>query len=363
MSEQTKQDPLSDMDDLFNEYEETHAQKNGSLSRKELTKRTFFIPRDENLDFKTIRILPPRKDLGEKNISEVLLHFFKYRNNWMNVWCAKNDGKDCPVCAKGEEIRDKANLLKESDPVKSKEMWMKGANFFAKKYFVIRVIDRGKIDEGVKFWYFPYSKDRKGILDQMMGVLKMWYADTNIDWRDPKEGCDIRVTLGKNDKGKTTITGFVTARKSTPLSTNEEEAKKWLEDKYTYTDIIKAKSLLLLNGIDEDKYLQLVAEGNIPSWDATKKRWIITNHPELEELANARSKKVDTKDSDDKAEKNEAEDDLFGDMEKNNKVLVDKKVSTEKVNSKTTKEEDPFGETTDPLDDLNVEDIGDDLPF
>jgi hypothetical protein len=123
MSEQTNE--TSSMDDIFNEYEETHITKNGILSRKDLTKKTFFIGKDDNVPYKTIRILPPRKDQGEKNISEVFLHFFKYRNNWMNVWCPKhNDGKDCPLCAKAEEIVAKAKEFKESNPEKSKEIFL-----------------------------------------------------------------------------------------------------------------------------------------------------------------------------------------------------------------------------------------------
>jgi hypothetical protein len=83
------------------------------------------------------------------------------------------------------------------------------------------VIVRGQEDKGVQVWSYGklvYQRFLNFLLDPDVG-----------DFTDPKEGFDMKVTLTKQQGKQFNDTSVDPARKPSPLSSDPEQMKKWLE--------------------------------------------------------------------------------------------------------------------------------------
>ena len=139
------------LDSVMNQYEKNKTFGSSEYEKVDLTK--YFsdkLQQGQNSDEKTIRILP-NKD-GGSPFSEAYWHEMQVDGKWNKIYCnSYNDDERCPLCEVEEALR-----LTGNDEDKKLARTYK-----PKKFYVIKVIDRQKESEGIKFYRFKhnYSKD------------------------------------------------------------------------------------------------------------------------------------------------------------------------------------------------------------
>jgi hypothetical protein len=223
-------------------------------SSVELTKY-FTIALDEGAQSgeKSVRILPNQDD-PTKWYKVGYFHNLKIGKRWTKLYDPSQDGDASPL---NEMYKF---LLKAED----KEERRLANNYKSRQFFIVRVIERGKEHEGVKFWRFPAVQDGSGIMDKIAPLVKKYGAFWN-----PFEGFDITISMIR-DKSKDSKVGFTKVASIIPdreskLSEDENQAVEWLGDPMAWTDVFKKKSI---------EYLNIVAEGSEPIWDAEQKCFI-----------------------------------------------------------------------------------------
>jgi hypothetical protein len=101
-------------------------------------------------------------------------------------------------------------------------------------------------------------------MDKIAPLVKKYGAFWN-----PFEGFDITISMLR-DKSKDSKVGFTKVSSVIPdreskLSDDENQSVEWLSDPMAWTDVFKKKSI---------EYLNIVAEGSEPIWDAEQKCFI-----------------------------------------------------------------------------------------
>ena len=128
-----------------------------------------------------------------------------------------------------------------------------------------------EIDEadGPKFWRFKHNSKKEGIFDKIYPIYR-----TKGEITDPVKGRDLVLSLSltTSNAGKeyTTISSIIPDDIS-PLSANEEQAQKWLNDTLVWSDVYSKKP---------EEYLEMVANGETPKWDQDTKKWISNSQAE-----------------------------------------------------------------------------------
>lgn len=229
---------------------------------------------------------------------------FAYDANGNKVMVAPH----CPLCEKAERIlksQDNSikNIRKEDLTPSQKEIFEKNKKIFAdgsmyqaKKFYILRGIDKGAEKDGVKFWRFKHNFRNQGTWDKLIPALSDFVEQNQVAFYDVNNGTDLSITVGEtmspNIGTYKTITAITTRGKS-PLHQDPVLVRQWLEDPITWKDVYTPKKA---KGIDEHRVLELIAEGNMPYWDdsdSNNKHWVFPNHPELEMIANTRNANLD----------------------------------------------------------------------
>lgn len=178
-------------------------------------------------------------------------------------------GNECPICKRNHEEFDK--FQNETDPVKKDEYKKSSLSFKAKDSIIIRCIERGKEEEGVKFWKFNLKYDNTDPYHQILDLVKQReresYEATGVKKNilDIHSGRDliIKITKGNTENQtavKVTDHGFDTA-----LSNSEDQMKEWIFDAKKWQDVFTTKPY---------DYLQLVLDGKMPWYDRESKSWV-----------------------------------------------------------------------------------------
>ena len=198
-----------------------------------------------------------------------------------------HDEKGCPICNKSKDFFNQANEVQQDDEhasEKKKVLCKEGFKYQPKIAYIVRVIERGKENEGVKFWRFNHWDNGKGCKDQLENLYRLRKKEMkdagmndNFNIFDLHNGKDIVLTLTKSDKenskqDKTEIT-ITDAGFCTPLSKNESQIEEWVNDSKDWKDMYACKDY---------KYLEIVADGGIPVY-STKKRCYVTKEEYEEE--------------------------------------------------------------------------------
>lgn len=183
----------------------------------------------------------------------------------------EHDSRGCPLCNKSKELFEEANNMDDSDPSKKKAVVKSAFSFKSKVAYIVRVIERGKEDEGVKFWRFNHRTDHLGVYDKLMTLYNQRRDEAKQNGRDGysifdlMNGRDIEIKLTYvENTGKTTM-DIIDSGFETPLSRNIEQANAWIQDKKTWRDIYVLKNY---------DYLEVVAEGGIPVYDTQQGKWV-----------------------------------------------------------------------------------------
>lgn len=230
---------------------------NNSASNEERLKKYFttVLPKGEKSGEKRIRIIETLD--GSSPFKEAYFHEVKVGEDYLKLYDPRQDNKRSP-------LHEVYLALNGSDDPANKEL---AKDYYAKKFYIVKVIDRDNEQDGPKFWRFKHNGKNEGIFDKILPIIRnKGNIMSSTDGRD----LTLALTLSKNPKnGKeyTTITSIIPEDKS-PLHQDNEIAQSWINDPTIWEDVYAKKS---------EDYLDIVAKGEIPKWDNDLKKFISTS--------------------------------------------------------------------------------------
>lgn len=290
-----------------NAIEESMVSTSNSNTRKnEFDIRNYLdtkLKGDENEKTVTIRILPVSSEDGNFRIA-VQTHNLKVshkiaKSGFKSFLCLNDpqvpdydQSVKCPLCEKANYYFDEAKKIRENDSVKSKAIFMKACSFKPKTTYIVRVIERGKENEGVKFWRFNENTQGKGIYDSLIALYKQRKADMaeagveNYNIFDLDNGRDIVLNIKRTKRadGKEGVAIQINDKSvNKPLTTDIELGNKWINDVKKWYDAYTVKSA---------EYLSIIADDMIPWYDRTLGKIVPKKEQELLDME---QKKIENK--------------------------------------------------------------------
>lgn len=255
---------MSTHQSVLEQYEKSKQATSGNnrISDEDRMKRYFttVLPKGIKNAEKRIRILPTKD--GSSPFVEVYYHEVQVDGKWVKLYDPKQDGQPSPL----NEVY--AGLMMTGVDA-DREL---ARQYRARKFFIVKVIDRDNEADGPKFWRFKFSSKGDGVFDKIYPIFK-----NKGDITDPEEGRDIIVTLGlsKSNNGKeyTSVSSIIPEDKS-KLHNDPEVLKEWVEDELTYSDVYAKKPF---------EYLDMVAKGETPKWSNESKKWISESDTQADE--------------------------------------------------------------------------------
>jgi hypothetical protein len=237
------------------------------------------IPNGETEVTRTIRLLPMDLETGNP-FAIVHIHNVKVpqdlvesgKKPYKNYIClAKNAdidhekfGHKCPYCELNQKAYAQAQL--ETDPIIKKNLIDISCANLSKKAVICRCIERGKEDEGVKFWMFKLRNDKTDPYNQIIKLATLRKENAEKKGRvenilDIYEGRDLAVTFTDGTAAPTVVDDG----DRSPLSTDEELMKQWIYDSKKWQDVFTCKPY---------EYLELVAQMKTPWFDGKTNKWV-----------------------------------------------------------------------------------------
>jgi hypothetical protein len=306
--------------------------KTKSVSKEDILKK-YFTPRDEKETFRPVH----------PNINEQYIKFAFFHEVYLNkaegerktktkIYCPSHNDpqvqatddngqlafteqgkavmvdKYCPICEKaklilkkqdnvrGKEIaqklKNKQELTEEERKIKESndKLYKQSKAIEAKKFYMVKGVDRGREKDGPKFWRFKHRFRNDGDGDKLIPILFGWSEANGIHFANPEKGIDVNISMGENTIPNTNYTyPVVTAvntdpRGPSPLHRDPDIVKAWLADKTTWRDVFRPKEYKFM---DAATLLDRIAKGTDPYWDETdknNKKWVFPD-PRDAELA------------------------------------------------------------------------------
>jgi len=257
---------INPLDAILSQYEKNSEKGGGNkpkISNEERLKKYFTekLRQGQKTAEKTFRILPST-DPTKSPFVETYYHEMNVNGKYEKIHCTKlNDGEPCKIC----EARE---ALYEDGSKKAKAM---ASSYTARKYYVVKGIDRDNEDHGVKFWRFKHKYTGDGVMDKLIPILK---KRGNI--MDPREGRDITITTNRNDKGWSVVTSIMSEDPSVLTDPKSAEAKEWMTNEETWRDVYSVKPV---------EFVNIVAEQKTPVWDSELKKFVAEEDKEEKETA------------------------------------------------------------------------------
>jgi len=216
----------------------------------------------------TIRLLPFSPE-GGSPFKKVFMHTVKVNkevapNGWKTFVCPTHNKKDgnvmgdgCPFCetsAKARELKSKSL----DEPTKKKYGDVEFLNK-VKEMWIVRCIERGHEDDGVKFWLFNSSKKKDGVYDKIMNLARIRSEaaarkGNTYSIFDLNNGLDLIITLTRTADNKTSIQ-IVDDGFPSPLTEDYDLGMKWIQDEKNWYDVYTVKSY---------DYMTIIAMGGVP---------------------------------------------------------------------------------------------------
>ena len=315
-------------------------------TREDVMKR-YFVPREETEKFRPIHPNINEQYVKFAYFHEVFLNKAGGKKQKRKIYCpAHNDpqvqatdnagnpvfdeqgkpvmvNKKCPICeaskailAKQDNVNGKAiaQKKKNNQPLTEEEVAIKKKNdeiytaskkIEAKKFYMVKGIDRFKEKDGPKFWRFKHNWKQQGTGDKLVPTLFRWSEASGHHFANPENGIDLDISMVENTIPGSNYTYMdVSAintdpRGSSPLHHDPMIAKAWLEDKTTWRDVFKP---LEYRFMDSDTLLDRIAKGTDPYWDDSNpndKKWVFPDvrDAELAIKANTRTTNLDATES------------------------------------------------------------------
>ena len=279
------------LDAVLAQYEKSQSSSNttSKMSSEDRMKKYFaaLLKDNEKQGQRKIRILPTPD--GSSPFKEVWFHEIQVDGKWQKFYDpSKNDNERSPLNEVYEELMSTG---KESDKELAKQ-------YKARKFYIVKVIDRDNEQDGVKFWRFKHNYKQEGILDK---IIPIWKAKGDVT--DPDNGRDLilELTKAKTPKGATyTVIQTVMYDDPSPISKDESQMSEWVGDEMTWEDVYSKKPV---------EYLEAIARGETPRWDSEKGGYVYSND-ETSEVSMGGSKSVSITEIEDPQANNEVDEDL-----------------------------------------------------
>ena len=253
---------MSTLEAVLEQYEKNKLATSsaGKFSSEEKMKKFFttVLPKGQKTAERRIRILETKD--GSSPFVEVKFHEIQVDGKWVKLYDPAQEGKRSP-------LNEVAEGLKLTGKAEDKEL---AKQYYSRKFYIVKLIDRDHEDEGVKFWRFKHNGKSEGIIDK---IIPIWRNKGDIT--DPKKGRDLILTLSltKSGNGKEyTIVSSIIPEDPGPLSDNKELVTTWLNDEVKWSDVYSMK---------DENYLTLVAKGEIPKWSQEAKKWVSNSNGEV----------------------------------------------------------------------------------
>lgn len=398
---------LSKLKKMFSDYQKKQSQKKRKTSEEILAK--YFVPRKTKEVF---RILPPKP--GRKYIEEAFFHVVTTnasggkKKHGTVIYCpAHNDPKvqkldskgevmldgngkpmmipaPCPLCEKNKTLLAKQDTsikgIKKEEMTetqkkineKNKEIFMEANKWQAKKFYILRGIDKGAEKDGVKFWRFKHNFKNQGTLDKLLPILDGYVTAYNVDYTSPEKGTNFTLTMADSEFNGHTYKSLsaVIFGPPSPLHNDPSVVQQWLDDDITWRDVFLPKKA---PNTTPFQFLEMVAMGTNPYWDDTdgnNKHWVFPGRPDLEEAANTRTRNLDNDEDEDFEQASDLEDtprvtvsnvthQTVGTYTEDAKDITAKHNSPSESSQTSSDEIDNEYEETDDVDSADY----DDLPF
>ncbi len=248
------------LDAVLAQYEQStqsSTNSNSKMSSEDRMKKYFaaILKDTEKQGQRKLRILPTTD--GSSPFKEVWFHEVFVDGKWQKFYDpAKNDNERSPLNEVYEELMSTG---KETDKELAKQ-------YKARKFYIVKVIDRDNEQDGVKFWRFKHNYKQEGILDK---IIPIWKAKGDVT--DPDKGRDLilELTKAKTPKGATyTVIQTVMYDDPSPISEDENQMAEWVADELTWEDVYSKKPV---------EYLEAIARGETPRWDSEKGGYVYSN--------------------------------------------------------------------------------------
>jgi hypothetical protein len=251
---------MSSLDAVLAQYEQAQRSSGGGqgqMSSEERMKKYFALILDDksNSGTRRVRILPTKD--GSSPFKEAWYHEIQVGGKWQKFYDpGKNDNERSPLNEVYEELMSTG---KESDKELAKQ-------YKSRKFYIVKVIDRDREEDGVKFWRFKHNYKNEGILDK---IIPIWRNKGDIT--DPDKGRDLIIELTKQKTPKgAAYTTVSTIMYDDPTSIHEDAKlmKEWVDDEMTWLDVYSKKPV---------EYLEAIARGEVPRWDSDKGGYVYGN--------------------------------------------------------------------------------------
>jgi len=252
------------LDSVLAQYEKSKQSGGASskMTQEERMKKYFaaILPQNQSSAQKRVRILPTKD--GSSPFVEAWFHEVQIGGQWNKLYDpGKNDNETSPLT----DVHDALiSTGKDSDKELAKQ-------YKARKFYIVKVIDRDNEADGPKFWRFKHNYKNEGVLDK---IIPIWKAKGDIT--DPEKGRDLIIELAKakTPKGKEyTIIQTVMYDDANPIHTDETTGKSWVNDELTWRDVYSKKPT---------EYLEAIARGETPRWDSDKGGYVYGNSESAE---------------------------------------------------------------------------------
>jgi hypothetical protein len=252
------------LDAVLQQYEKSQSSSNttSKMSPEDRMKKYFaaLLKDNEKQGQRKIRILPTSD--GSSPFKEVWFHEVQVDGKWQKFYDpAKNDNERSPLNEVYEEL---TSTGRESDKELAKQ-------YKARKFYIVKVIDRDNEQDGVKFWRFKHNYKQEGVLDK---IIPIWKAKGDITDSDNGRDLILELTKAKTPKGATyTVIQTVMYDDPTPISKDETQMSEWVSDGMTWEDVYSKKPV---------EYLEAIARGETPRWDSEKGGYVYSNNETAE---------------------------------------------------------------------------------
>lgn len=178
-------------------------------------------------------------------------------------------GNKCPFCELNRMAYN--NFSKETDPIKKDNYMRISLANKSREAKIVKCIERGKENEGVKFWKFNVRNDKTDPYNTIIELantrnqeaIESGIAEGQNILSLLKEhgGRDLKVTITEGNAAPQVIDISM----PTSLSNDPNQMLEWINDPKKWQDVFTCKSY---------EYLQLVAEQKIPWYDKSQGKWI-----------------------------------------------------------------------------------------
>jgi hypothetical protein len=173
-------------------------------------------------------------------------------------------GSKCPICEAQQEIWNQWH--EETDVNKKKELQKAAAALNIREYCIVRCIERGKEQDGPKFWRIPLRQDATDAFHKIINIGETrrkegLEAGVDINIYSLYSGRDLIVTFTDGTGAPSVVDKGI----STPITKDNELLSKWYYDEKKWTDVFSAKPY---------DYLKIAYEGEVPWYDKNNKKWV-----------------------------------------------------------------------------------------